>query len=138
MFIFDCWRRCGTTSGAIHTAMPWTIVVTSSMYIIMSSSYEYENGVVGIFSFRLVLYIETTRCIYEDRPRPCPYHIYATFYFQGMSGGHDGSLVFGVFVKLKSLPVRLIAADRTRGPAMTYRSGHTSVDTPSRLDKISK
>ena len=40
--------------NAIHTAMPRTIVVTSSMYVIMTSSYEYKDGGAGIFPFRLV------------------------------------------------------------------------------------
>ncbi len=44
----DCWRRSGTTPGAMHTAMPRTIVVLSSVYIITTSSHEYKDGVVGI------------------------------------------------------------------------------------------
>jgi len=51
LFISDCGRRSGTTSGAIHTAMPRTIIVLQWVYIITASSYEYKDGVVGIFSF---------------------------------------------------------------------------------------
>ena len=40
---FCCWRRSGTTSGAMHTAMPRTIVPLS-MYIITASSYRYKDG----------------------------------------------------------------------------------------------
>jgi len=45
LFMIDCWRRSGTTSGAIHTAMPRTIVVLSWVYIITASSYEYKDGI---------------------------------------------------------------------------------------------
>ena len=42
----------------MHTAMPQTIIVPSSMYIITASSYEYKDGVVGMFS--AVWYFEIT------------------------------------------------------------------------------
>jgi len=48
LFISDCWRRSGTTSGAMRTALPRTIVVLSSLYIIMATSYEYKDGVVPL------------------------------------------------------------------------------------------
>ena len=51
---FDCWGRSGTTSGAIHTAMPRTIVTLVSMYILKASSHRYKDGFVGIFPFPLV------------------------------------------------------------------------------------
>ena len=46
--MIDCWRRSGTTSGAIHTAMPRTIVVLSWVYIITASSYEYKDGITTV------------------------------------------------------------------------------------------
>jgi hypothetical protein len=48
LFIYDCWRRSGTTSGAMHTAMPRTIVFLSLVYIITASNHECKDGFVSI------------------------------------------------------------------------------------------
>ena len=54
LFICDCWRRSGTTSGAMRTAMPRTIVVSSNVYIIIAPSYAFKDRSVVICPLPLV------------------------------------------------------------------------------------
>ena len=70
LFISDCWRRSGTTSGAMRTAMPRTIVVTSSMYMIIVLATDI-SGVVGISLPTRILRQHDVRS--EDSARPCLY-----------------------------------------------------------------
>ena len=86
----DCWRRSGTTSGAMHTAMPRTTVVLSSVYIITTSGFEYKDGVVGISPFLLAFWDNLT---HGDSACPCPYHVHATLYCHGMNRRHDVSVI---------------------------------------------
>ena len=53
--------------------------VLSSLYIIMASSYEYEDGFVRIVPFRLVF---GDNLMDEDSAYLCLYHIHTVFYCQ--------------------------------------------------------
>ena len=88
LFIFCCcWRRSGTTSGAMHTAMPRTIVPLS-MYIITASSYRYKDGCTH---FSLPSGILRQLDVWSTTG-PCLYYIYTTLYCQGINRRRDVSI----------------------------------------------
>ena len=79
LFISDCWRQSGTTSGAMHTTMLRKIIVLVSLYIVRASSHEYKDGVVMIFALPVEF---RNHLMYEDSVYPCLYHTYTRSYCQ--------------------------------------------------------